>query len=288
MSLTGPGSIISLKTKNGEFQPSTVLKPFVKSYSVITIGRDLLDEVFYPSGYIDFVVNVSGGAAATIINGDKKNTPEVELLGHLTVPTRLTVAKGTCVLIARFFPYAGPLFFRNPIADFTNYATNLGDVFSNEIYDLYDKLMHCFTIADKVKELDDFLVKKLRDNEDQYRKTVLTADICRTIFEDGEKFDGFDLSQKYGLSERYIQKLFLENVGISPASLFSITRFNKALNLVLASKMSLTSVAYDCGYYDQAHFIKEFKKFTGIKPSEARFSLTKNGEEFQQAVNIGF
>ena len=38
----------------------------------------------------------------------------------------------------------------------------------------------------------------------------------------------------------------------------------------------------------EAHFIKEFRKFTGIKPSEARHLLTKNGEEFQQAVNIGF
>jgi AraC-like DNA-binding protein len=272
-----------------QFTPSIVLKSFVKSYSVITIDRDLTGEVFYPSGYIDFVVNISGGSAATIINGNHKNTPEVELLGHLTLPTRLNVAKGTQILIARFFPYACPLFFRNPINDFTNYATDLTDVFSNETRDLYDRLMHCFPVAEKVRELDDFLVKKLRGNEDKYRKIVLAADICRTIFEDGEKFDGFNLSQKYGFSERYIQKLFLENVGISPASLFSIARFNKALNLVLtASDLSLTSAAYDCGYYDQAHFIKEFKKFTGIKPSEARLALTKNGEEFQQAVNIGF
>src|SRR5215207_5199854 len=100
-----------------QFTPSIVLKPFVKSYSVITIDRELTNEVFYPSGYIDFVVNISGGSAATIINGNHKNTPEVELLGHLTLPTRLNVAKGTRILIARFFPYACPLFFRNPVAD---------------------------------------------------------------------------------------------------------------------------------------------------------------------------
>lgn len=272
-----------------QFTPSNVLKPFVKSYSVITIERDLTGEVFYPSGYIDFVVNISGGSAATIINGYQKDTPEVELLGHLTLPTRLNVAKGTRILIARFFPYACPLFFRNPINDFTNYATDLGDVLSNETRDLYDKMMDCFSVAEKVKELDDFLVKKLHANQDKYRKTILTADICKTIFEGGEKFDARNLSQKYGFSERYIQKLFLENVGISAAALFSITRFNKALNLVLtASDLSLTGVAYDCGYYDQAHFIKEFKKYTGINPSKARFALSENGEEFQQAVNIGF
>lgn len=270
-----------------QFTPSNILKPFVKSYSAITIDRDLRGEVFYPSGYIDLVVNLSG-AAATIINGYEKSTPEVELLGHLTLPTRLNVAKGTRILIARFFPYACPLFFRNPIADFTNYATDLRDVSANESRALYDKLMRVASIAEKVRELDDFLAEKLRANEDKYRKTILTADICRTIFAGGEKLNAFNLSQKYGFSERYVQKLFLENVGISAASLFSITRFNKALNLVLASDLSLTSVAYDCGYYDQAHFIKEFKKFTGIKPMQARLSLINNGEEFQQAVNIGF
>lgn len=270
-----------------QFSPSNILKPFVKSYSVIKIDRTLTDEVFYPSGYIDFVVNISG-SAATIIDGYKKNTPEVELLGHLTLPTRVTAAEGTCMLIARFFPYACPLFFPNPIADFTNYATDLYAVFSNEIYDFYDKTMHRFSVEDKVRELDNFLIQRLKKNEDKYRKTRLTAAICRTIFEGGEKYDGFDLSQKYGLSERYVQKLFLENVGLSPASLFSVTRFNKALDLILTSDLSLTSVAYDCGYYDQAHFIKEFKKFTGTRPSEARHSLTENGQEFQQAVNIGF
>jgi hypothetical protein len=269
-----------------QFSPSIILKPFVKSYSVITIDRIITDEVFYPSGYIDFVVNISGNAA-TIINGYQKNTPEVELLGHLTVPSRLTVAKGTCVLIARFFPYSCPLFFPNPISDFTNYATDLYGVFSKEIYDFYDKVMNRFSIEDKVKELDNFLVQKLRENEDKYRKTSLMAEICGTMFS-GEKFGGFDLSQKYGLSERYIQKLFHENIGLSPASLFSVMRFNKALNLILTSDLSLTSVAYECGYYDQAHFIREFKKFTGIKPSKARHSLTENGQKFQEAVNIGF
>ncbi len=271
-----------------QFSPSNILKPFVKNYSVITTNCEIANEVFYPSGYIDFVVNISGGSAATIINGDVRKTPAVELLGHLTLPTRLNAAKGTQVLIARLFPYACPLFFPAPAADFTNYATDLGDVFSNDTGDFYDKMMNRFSITDKVIELDNFLVQRLRKNEDKFRKTLMTADICRALFEEGEKFEALDLAQKFGISERYVQKLFRENVGLSPAALFSVTRFNKALDLILTTDSSLTSVAYDCGYYDQAHFIKEFKKFTGIKPSEARLSLVKNGQEFQQAVNIGF
>lgn len=271
-----------------QISPSIILKPFVKSYSVITTDREMTDEVFYPSGYIDFVVNISGGNAATIINGYLKKTPDVELLGHLNLPTRLNAAKGTPVLIARLFPYACPLFFPAPTAEFTNHATNLYEVFSDEIRSFYDQVMCSASILDKVKELDNFLIKRLKKSEDKIRKTSLIADICRTIFETDTKFESFDLSQKFGFSERYVQKLFRENVGLSPAALFSVTRFNKALGLILATDSSLTSVAYDCGYFDQAHFIKEFKRFTGIRPMQARLSLAKNGQEFQQAVNIGF
>jgi len=70
-------------------------KAIYKELLCITIDRDLVNEVFYPSGFIDFVVKISGGSAATTINGRYKDTPEVELLGHLTLPTRLRVAKGT-------------------------------------------------------------------------------------------------------------------------------------------------------------------------------------------------
>lgn len=268
--------------------PPDILKPYVKSYTVITIDEDLTNEVFYPSGYVDFVVNISEGNATTIIDGRSKAMPQVELLGHLTLPSRLTVAKGTSVLIARIYPYASSLFFPNSIAEFTNYATDLYGVFSTEIHEFYDKLMHANTLMQKVKELDNFLIRKLAKNEKRYNQATMIAQICDHICAKGEAFDSKHLSHTYGFSERYIQKLFLDFVGIAPRSFFSVYRFNKSLGLVLSTGRPLTSIAYDCGYYDQAHFIKEFKKFTGITPFDARASLSVNGEEFQQAVNIGF
>jgi AraC-like DNA-binding protein len=43
--------------------------------------------------------------------------------------------------------------------------------------------------------------------------------------------------------------------------------FDNSLRLVTKREISLTSIAYDCGYFDQSHFIKEFKSFTGLTPS---------------------
>jgi AraC-like DNA-binding protein len=270
------------------FFPSPLLRRYVKNYTVISIDRDLTDEVFYPSGYVDLVINISAGFAMTVIDGRARKTPGVEVLGHLTQPSRLTVAKGTAILIARIYPHAGALFFENSMSEFTDYATDASEVFSSEAADFYFSLMEAGSLAEKVAALDGFLIGKLAKNERHFRKSTIVEQVCGHICSMGEAFNSKTLSEEYGFSERYIEKLFVDMVGITPRAFFSVYRFNKSLGLVLSSGRRLTSIAYDCGYYDQAHFIKEFKKFTGITPFDARASLSANGEEFQQAVNIGF
>ena len=271
-----------------QLQPSDILKPFIKSYTLITIDSNLVNEVFYPSGYVDLVINISEGNAVTTIDGRVRKTPEVELLGHITSPSRLTVSKGTAILIARIYPYASALFFPNPMNEFTNYATNAYGIFSNPLYDFYDSLMKARTLSHKIEILDGFLVGKLIANEKRFNKSTIVQQVCQAICTMGDAFNSQALSKSFGLSERYIQKLFVEMVGLSPRAFFSVYRFNKSLTLVVSTRHSLTSIGYHCGYYDQAHFIKEFKHFTGITPFEARASLSTNSEEFQQAVNIGF
>lgn len=258
-----------------QFLPADVLRPYVKGYTVINVEQGFKDQVFYPSGFVDFAINISNGMAITIINGRSIYMPKVEVLGQLTVPTRLTVSKGMSVLIARIYPYANTLFFPNPISQFTNDSVDLQGVLSHEVNELYDKVVHTNTIEQKIRMLDLFFIRRLKKNERLLKKTDFIAQLCRDITSENN-FDMQRLSASYGLSERYIQKLFENVVGLAPRAFFNTQRFNRSLELIRSSDMHLTSIAYDCGYYDQAHFIKEFRKFTGITPSEARPLLTGN------------
>ncbi|MHC0440199.1 helix-turn-helix domain-containing protein [Flavobacterium sp. 3-210] len=268
--------------------PSAVLAPYIKNYTVVTIEKDIVNEVFYPSGYVDFIVNISEGKAATIINGKRKDTPDIELLGHLTLPTRLTVTKGTSVLIARIYPHASALFFSDPLSEFTNYATDMYDVALTENRELYARIMDANGLTSKINILENHFLQQLKKNETRIKKVVTLQNISQEFLPNSQLPVLPTLAQSSGLSERYIQKLYLANIGISPVAYTSVVRFNKSLQLVLNTPQSLTEIAYDCGYYDQAHFIKEFRKFTGITPSASRNSLIKNDIDFQQAVNIGF
>lgn len=268
--------------------PSPRLVPYIKSYTVITIEKALKDEVFYPSGYVDLIINISGGFAATIINGKQKDTPDIELLGHLTLPTRLTAAKGTSVLIARIYPYASTLFFSDPLSEFTNYATDMYDIAKSESRDLYDRIMQAENLSSKINILEIYFLQQLKKNESRLKKATTVQTLSQQLIMDHYQLNLPALAKSSGLSERYIQKLYLMNIGISPSAFAAVIRFNKSLHNVLNTSESLTAIAYECGYYDQAHFIKEFKKFTGIPPSATRLSLIKNDTDLQQALNIGF
>lgn len=249
--------------------PCDILKPYVKGFMVVSNDKDLIDGMFYPSGYVDIVIQISG-SIITIINGKPIDMPKVEVLGQLTVPTRLTVSKGTVVLVAKIYPHANCLFFPNPIAAFTNDSVDLQGVIGKESAEFYSQFIDTGAIEQKIRALESFLLQKLISNQKLLKKVTLLEQLCRQILREGDLFNIKLLSGKYGLSERYIQKLFVDNVGLAPRTFFHIHRFNKSLQLIQSPELSLTSIAYDCGYFDQAHFIREFKRFTGATPSDVR------------------
>jgi AraC-like DNA-binding protein len=80
-----------------------------------------------------------------------------------------------------------------------------------------------------------------------------------------------NMASRYGITARYMQQLFVHYTGLTPKIYSQINRFQKSLQLVTEGDASLTSIAYECGYADQSHFIREFKTFTGYTPS--RYSI---------------
>ena len=77
------------------------------------------------------------------------------------------------------------------------------------------------------------------------------------------------LIQETGLSKKHFSSLFKKYIGLSPKQYQRVIRFNEILlSIQQKEQVEWTQIALSCGYYDQAHFIKEFKLFCGINPSE--------------------
>jgi len=72
-----------------------------------------------------------------------------------------------------------------------------------------------------------------------------------------------------GLSQRRFIQLFHEEVGITPKAFCRVRRFQRILESVhRSSEVNWVHVALDCGYYDQAHFIHDFRQFSGLTPTQ--------------------
>jgi len=94
------------------------------------------------------------------------------------------------------------------------------------------------------------------------------------------------LSQSLCISNRGLQKLFKKHIGMSPAYYRKIIRFNKATQLLSSdSNSSLTEISYACGYFDQAHFIKDFREFGGISPSEFLRFKSKSSDFYNYIIS---
>ena len=79
----------------------------------------------------------------------------------------------------------------------------------------------------------------------------------------------YPFSQTACLGYKQFKRIFAEYVGLNPKDFIQITRFRKTFNILQSTpQISISKVAYDCGYYDKSHLIKEFKMFTGYTPTQ--------------------
>ncbi|MDL2300620.1 helix-turn-helix transcriptional regulator [Clostridiaceae bacterium OttesenSCG-928-D20] len=76
------------------------------------------------------------------------------------------------------------------------------------------------------------------------------------------------LCKRLHLSPRQCQRLFGLHYGITPKTALSIVRFHKCMEILTSPKAKLSDTLSDIGYYDQPHFIKDFKRNIGITPLE--------------------
>jgi AraC-like DNA-binding protein len=91
------------------------------------------------------------------------------------------------------------------------------------------------------------------------------------IFEKKGMISVSELATFTGVGERQLENLFKKYIGLSPKFFSRIVRFNHIFDLVKKNKSRWSSLAYEAAYYDQSHFIRNFKTFTGESPSAYSF-----------------
>lgn len=114
-------------------------------------------------------------------------------------------------------------------------------------------------------QVEKYLLKQLN----LFQLDKMSAHLAQMLFKSPDRQTANQVIDSIGLSRRRIEQKFLANTGLSIGAFSRKIRFQKAVNLLgqYNAEESLTGFGLSAGYYDQSHFISEFKEFTSVTPS---------------------
>ena len=164
-----------------------------------------------------------------------------------------------------FFKEAGAApFFRQPLHEVFRQSVSLDSfMLRSELLSLEEQLAEAPTNPERIARLEKFLLGRLSKTEPD--KMVATA--LALIHQSKGNIRIADLARQLHTSQSPLEKKFRAAVGASPKKFASIVRMKNVLRQYPATG-SLTELSYEAGFYDQAHFIREFKAFTGDTPED--------------------
>jgi AraC-like DNA-binding protein len=117
---------------------------------------------------------------------------------------------------------------------------------------------------DRIRQIETFLLSKLTE---QNTIDAITKSCVDIILQSQGQIGITTLAGKMNIHRRNMERKFTSVIGISPKQLAKVARLQATLKMLGQKKFTnLTEIAYENGYFDQAHFIKDFKEFTGINP----------------------
>jgi len=244
-----------------EYSPDIRLSHLVECYWTFSgyIEEELTSRIL-PDGCVDVIVSFRNDSVQSAM---RPLLPY--LVGTTTGYIELSYTKHVDMLGIRFNPAGITAFTRVPIYELTNLNVELSQVES-----LFDK--HFFELLPEKKKteeriayINDYLIDKMCD---VFNLDVPIIVAANRIKQANGNISIEELSKQSCLCQRQLERRFKSAIGISPKAFSRIAKFRNAVHLLRTNpKQSLYSTALDCGYYDHAHLIKEFKALSGNTPS---------------------
>lgn len=162
------------------------------------------------------------------------------------------------------YPYAMTQLFNIPAVEITNQSIDLKTLCGSEGEALEEKIMLAEDNDQRLKIVIGFLEARLKNIRSEF---LYFCSSLRTLSNGYQDLNVNTWASDNFLSVRQFERRVREFTGFSPKQFLRITRFNALLNKSFTGKR-FGDIAFEFGYYDEAHFSHDFKQFSGINPSE--------------------
>lgn len=263
------------------FIPPTTLRAYVrffwvlegelekgKSYVHRTLADGCPELLFHYKGRFD-KIGTDGKTDKSFISG---------IHGQSQQFGRFIIDQSFGIFGVYLYPFTVPELFGIPATEVSGQMPDLYSFLGREGNVLEERIMLANDNAERIEIVAHFLEQRLRKISHAVPGAFRAIyDIIQTR---GLVSVGA-LSDKYCLSVRQFERKFKASAGFSPKLYTRIIRFSAAVNEYRNKEKLLTEIAHDCGYYDQSHFIHDFKQFSGFHP-KVFFSGKAEGTDWME------
>jgi AraC-like DNA-binding protein len=242
-----------------------LLKNYIKFFWELRVDHINLNHKVIPQRNINVRFNLSDTPHILSINGTEQVLEDVYFFGlqdHFT-SAHLRLSGKVHTLGICFFPDGFYPFIKVPMSEFKNKLFGTYEVGFKLLSSLGDRLKEASDTATRLDILESELLILLinhNDSSHEFRKVFKTL-------KNEQSMQIAEFCKKNDISIRKLERLYNRHIGISANTYATLNRFHCSVNQLLKQDFSkLSDVAYDYGYCDQMHFIKDFKRFAGNTP----------------------
>jgi AraC-like DNA-binding protein len=257
-------------------EPIKILSKYIQNYFIVetNISVDFLpDERVYPCGYATMVFHYGPPSLFQKKDSSKYIEPNLVICGQQTSYYDLSLSGKTGMILIVFKPHGVKSFFNFPITELLNKNLSLHNLINNESIELEDKLFRSPNNRQRITHLENFFIKRLITygegsavHNDEFERVEYAIEI---IEKSKGQMKAQNIADEVCLGIKQFERTFSKYVGMNPKKYANIVRFQNVIQMRRKHEnTSMMQLAFDNGYYDHAHFIHDFKSFTGLSPKE--------------------
>lgn len=240
-----------------EHPPPPQLAPFVRCFWTLAApAGGGAPEPALPDGSPELIINLGDTFVAHGPDGAVRRQPHVILVGQITRPFAVAPTGAISLVAARFTP-AGACVLHRPMSSLTDTWRDVGAVFPG----LHTSPSQEAALSGLTDALTRLCVKSRGPGD------LVTRAIARIEAQHGDVSIG-DVAAELSTTLRQLQRRFQVEVGINPKLLARLRRFQRVLATWRDEPGQWASVAVRCGYFDQAHLVRDFTELGGGAPAE--------------------
>lgn len=250
-------------------RPSAFLSQYVKHYWSMEheapAGHEYTHRVV-PSGLFELIFYLDDRPRTDDVR--KNLSDNILLTGQLKNYYDLKIAGKLSLFCINFHPHGLAMFLDLPMNELFEHAVPLRLLVKDRVSRLEDELAGARTDQDRKQVAEKFLISCLQTSERKHNFERIRHSINQINLSRGSiAIDS--LAAETFLSRKQFERTFSSIIGSTPKQFLRVVRFQNAIYEKSRNPaLSLTELAYKCGYFDQAHMINDFKSFSGNTPGQ--------------------